>query len=610
MKLTTTRFPVDIGTSSFEGGLQRVSGQHIADPTRRIAKVKRAKILMRPSKWVEHFIRVKDGSLGKDVRMSFTERRYLKRVYDTSSRKVLLLTSRQTEKSTSIGNILMARSALYNMHTSLFVTPSAMQTKVFSRARLDEIIDLSPMMKSLTHSKLVMNILEKELINRSKIYLRYAYLSADRIRGISAQDLYVDEIQDIYSDLMPVIEETTSHYAGSYKLYSGTPKGFDNTIEKYWANSSTQSEWCIPCEHHGLPGEPGTWHWCILGINNLGKHGPICDRCGNAINPEHFEARWVDMNPDAEFEGFRICRLMVPWYYKVPSAWADLLSLRERYPTAQFMNEVMALSHDSGSKPISKAEVISACDDTYKMDEDEVAALRQRCELYGGLDHGTGEGSSFTLLVVGGYPRPDASFQIVYAKRFDGPLADPILQEEELKRLIAKFRLDIVGCDYGMGFVPNKRLIDVFGAKRIQQFMYSPRLPVKIMYKAALHRFMVYRTPVMADVFAAIKRRLIRLPSWDVFQKPYSEDILSIHAEYSNTQRMIMYDKPRGISDDTFHAILFCFLASNCVYKRPDIMSPLRNVSLSDAARSAMEDAAATEILERLEPHPDGMDPG
>ncbi len=605
MKDVALRKSIDLSSDSFEGGLQPARGKHVNDPSKRSTAAKRSKIYMAPSKWVEHFIRVKDGSVGADVRMSFGERRYLKRVYDTASSKVLLMTSRQTEKSTSIGNILMARSALYSMHTSLFVTPSAMQTKVFSRARLDEIIDLSPMMKSLTHTKLTMNILEKEFINRSKIYLRYAYHSADRIRGISSQDLYVDEIQDIQADLMPVIEETTSHFADSYKLYSGTPKSFDNTIEKYWAQASTQSEWCIPCEHHGLPNQPGTWHWNILDSKNMGLHGPICDRCGAAINPEHPMAQWVSMNPGALFEGFRICRLMVPWYYKIPKAWKDLLALRDLYPTAQFMNEVMAKSYDSGTKPITRAEMIAACDESYLMDEDAVAAMRSTTELFGGIDWGTGEGSSYTVLTVAGYVRGDAALQFVYAKRFDGPLADPTAQEEELIRLIRKFRLDVVGCDYGMGFVQNKRLTDIFGAKRIQVFMYAVRAQNKVTYRAALHRFTVYRTPVMSDIFAAIKRRLLRFPNWDVFQKPFGEDFLSIHSEYSNTQRMIMYDKPRGISDDTMHSALFCFLASNSVYKRPDIMSPLRS-NTEDAARSAQEDYAMMEIMERL----DQSDPG
>jgi hypothetical protein len=570
-------------------------GTRLSDPFKERKKARRGgRIRLLPTEWVSHFVRVKDGDVGVVKPMDFTERRYLKRVYDTPSRKILLFTSRQTEKSTTVGNKLLSFSGMRPLYVSLFVTPSAMQTKVFSQARLDDIIEISPLVQALTHKQLTMNILEKEFINRSKIYLRYAFLSADRIRGISANAIFGDEIQDLLTDVMPVIEETASHHKDPVFVYSGTPKTFDNTIEQYWSKSSTQSEWVIPCEAHGLPKQPGTWHWNILGVKHLGKKGPICDQCGKPIDPEHPMAQWAQMNPGAEFEGFRICRLMVPWYLKDPNRWREILQTYERYPTAQFMNEVMALSYDSGTKPLSHAEVRRVCDDAYDMDEDSVAKLAQTYRLYGGIDWGTGE-NAYTVMFVGGYVRGDPHFQIVYAKRFEGAMVDPEPQLAEIERLARKFRLRFIGVDYGMGFHPNKKLSSVFGPARIHQFQYAARLPAKVIYKGALHRYMTYRTPVMADVFNAIKATKIRFPSWNVFKEPFASDMLSIHSEYSDTIKMIKYDKPRSVTDDSMHALIYCFLASCFDTRRPDIIAPIRETG-PGAEQSAREDYAMEEM--------------
>lgn len=589
----------------------RASGRFVDDPFASKKKTsKQVKIHLRPSQWVSKFIKIKGGDTGTVLPMDFSERRYLLRPYDTPSKKILLMTSRQTEKSTTLGNKLLSLSAMRPMYTSLFVTPSAMQTKVFSNARLADIIDISPLIKGMTHKSLVMNILEKELSNRSKIYLRYAFLSADRIRGLSVNSIFVDEIQDMLWDLMPVIEESSSHHKDRLFVYSGTPKTFDNTIENYWGKHSTQSEWVVPCERHGTPNRPYSWHWNVLGEKNIGKRGPICDRCGAPINPEHPMAEWVQMNPGSkdgtgpEFEGFRVCRLMVPWYWKpnpdpLPGEspykqWNTILTDRERYPTAQFMNEVLALSYDSGTKPITRAEVIRICDDKYTMDEEDVERLSLSHSLYGGIDWGTGE-HSYTVLFVGGYVRHDSNFQVVYAKRFDKQLVDPELQLKELERLIRKFRLKIVGCDWGMGFHPNKVLSSLFGPQRIQQYQYVVRLPHKFVYKGALHRFLCFRTPIMSDVFNAIKAGKFRFPAWDLFRTPFADDMLSIRSEYSDTLRMLRYDHPRGTPDDSFHALVYCFLASMFEVKRADIMAPIRETG-QDAAKSASEDAALDEL--------------
>lgn len=550
------------------------------------------------SQWTENFVYIKDANTGLVNRIDFAERKYLRRFYDTPSRKVIFMTSRQTEKSTSIGSRLMAMSLMRRNYTALFVSPSAMQTMVFSRARLDDILEISPVLNAMRGDSF--NILEKNFKNGSRIYLRYAFLNADRIRGLSVNAMLADEIQDLLTDVMPVIEETASHHKDPIFLYAGTPKTFDNTIEKYWSGHSTQSEWVIPCERHGTPKDPSSWHWNVLGADNIGLTGPVCAKpdCKQPIAPEHPMAHWHAMNPGAEWEGLRICRLMVPWVVRDPVKWKEFVTdAQGRYSRAKFYNEVLALSFDGGSKPLTRADIMRACDAHYPNSIDTVRKVQDHATLYAGIDWGEGTENSYTVMSIGSFCRRDSSFQILYSLRFAGPLADPDAQIKYITELIAGLRIKLIGTDYGGGFHPNKRLTNIYGPMRILQYQYQARMGAKLAYKPALHRYLTFRTPVMADVINAIKDGTkIRLPSYDTFKEPYADDLLALRAEYSNTLKMIQYTKAKNIPDDTFHSIVFCLLAALRENPRPDIMAPIKNLHTEEARAAQAEEAAIDEL--------------
>ena len=185
-----------------------------------------------PSEFVEASVLIRQG--GRLEPFSFGERRYLKRIYDTPSKRVLLKFGRQSEKSTTLGNKALAFCCIQPGFRVLYVSPTNTQTREFSKDRLKEPIETCPMIAAYTDNKLSMNVLSKQFINRSQITLRYAFLNADRVRGIATDFIMIDEIQDILMELVPVVEECAAH--SEYKLfsYSGTPKTFDNALEYHW----------------------------------------------------------------------------------------------------------------------------------------------------------------------------------------------------------------------------------------------------------------------------------------------------------------------------------------------------------------------------------------
>lgn len=515
---------------------------------------------------------------------SFEGRRHLHQIYDTPMKRVLLMCGRQVEKSTLLGNRMLSFSCLIPAYKALYVSPSMTQTKTFSNDRIKEPIETSPVLRTYTNSMLSQNVLEKQFVNRSKITLRYAFLNADRARGIPAHSLCIDEIQDIYSDNIPVIEQCLSHSPEELKryLYSGTPKTLDNVIEDYWSNRSTQNQWMVPCDCRS--GEGGRY-WNILGEKNIGKKFLICERCGKRLHAMGDGAQWasaIEWDPvHAPFESFRIPQLMVPWL-----DWNELLYNYEHYPRNKFYNEVLGVSFDTGLRPLTMAQVRACCLEKIKMSSaDKYQRLGFGQEIYAGIDWGTGE-HSYTVLTLATYI--GNRFRVFYVHRFTGEDTEPDRQLEKIEGILRAFNVRVIGVDYGGGHYPNDFLVRRFGKERVMKYQYVARLSAKVRWEAKLQRWMVHRTEIMSAIFNAIKRGTVfEFPRWLEFQEPYGQDMLNIYSEYNDKIRMIQYGHTAGKTDDTLHSLLYCFLASMVVKPRPDVIAPNKEADHQGAIHSS-----------------------
>jgi len=540
-----------------------------------------------PSEFTETAIKI--ATSGKASNFSFTERPYLARIYNTNSPRTLLKFARQTEKSTTLGNKMICYACLINHFRALYVAPSAEQAKTFSNDRIADVINLSPLVKAYTNTYLTNAVFQKKFINYSNIRLRYAYLTADRVRGIPADKIDIDELQDILVDNIPVIEECASHSEWKIFTYSGTPKSLDNTIEHYWSNFSTQNEWVVPCDRHGTPNNPSSWHWNILDEDNIGKDGLVCDRCHEPIDPNHPMAQWAAMQPmtDANkdkvtYEGYRIPQIMVPWILNKKDGWASVLERQERYSRQKFYNEVLGISYDSGTRPITKAQLKACCRPEIRPgDYEHFRSVTAGTEVFAGLDWGTGE-QSYTVISLGAY-MGTGNFTIFWIHRFTGKDLEPPAQLDRICTILTQFNVKLCGCDYGGGFDRNDHLIRAFGPQKVFKFQYNNNQKKgKVYWEERLRRFAVHRTEVMSDVFGALVRKQIDLPNWDDFIEPYGQDILNIFSEYNETTRMTKFNHAPGTTDDSFHSILYCFLASMIRFPRPDIMAEMQDTGEDD----------------------------
>jgi hypothetical protein len=517
----------------------------------------------KPSQFTERLIWIDGHPFNHDG--GFKSRPYLHQMYDVNHKRLLLKCARQVEKSTTLGNRILTMSILNPHFRTMYITPTELQARKFERERLNKPLTTSPGLKNFADGMLLNNIMFKEFYNHASITLGSVFHSPDRVRGTPADFIQLDEFQDIISDHIPVIEESLSHSKKEYRYFwgAGTPKTMDNPLEIYWDRFSTQTEWTVPCERHS------SIHWNILGIKSIGKDGIVCDICHLPI----FAAagKWqITGDPDAQFHGYRIPQLMVPWL-----EWANIQDRLKRYPTDKFYNEVLGVSYDSGTRPLTRGDLESCCTPGLQMDEASLRRLisQHRIPLFMGIDYGTGD-VSYTVVTIIGYHPQIGKPTVLYMKRFVGEEAEPVKQLDIIQSMIGNFRIHLTGTDYGFGFYQNDALVRAFGQRKIATYMYSSAQHKKVRWDNDLKRFMVNRTAVMADIFNAIKRKQFAFPDKNVFMTEFGADFLNIFAEYSERSRMILYNHPPDRPDDAFHSFLFSFLASMIEIRRPEIMNP------------------------------------
>jgi hypothetical protein len=511
--------------------------------------------------WIHNLVYL-DGK-----KFDFNGRNYLKQIYNLQHPHKLLKTGRQVEKSTMLANEFIVNSIVIPYFKSLYVSPSHDQTRTFSNQKLKPWMEDSPVIeKYFQNSQVSKQVFEKSFTNGSIGFLRSAFLNADRTRGISADQLFLDEIQDILVSNVPVITETLSHSEYGIKTFAGTPKTLENTIQQYWELSS-QCEWLVPCACR----TPVFWNF--LDERNIGKNGPICQNCGKGINPS--TGKWVSFDSSRDIMGYRISQIMVPWMYQNPQKWKELIWKLENLSKATFYNEVLGISYDSSNKPISRSDIIASCNPKYPY-RPRADEWTRRTELFAGVDWGEGtDGSehnekgkikpaSYTVLTIGCYVDP-VHFHYLYYRRFTGKDAHPEICIAEIIQIIKAFRCIAVGVDWGHGWGVNSRIESALSESRVMQFQHVGNQKQRKKYDDIGHKIQLARTEVMTDFITDLKDGKFILPPWEAI-KGLTEDWEHIYAEYNESTRMMKYDHKLSEPDDGLHSAIYCKEAADVYY--------------------------------------------
>jgi hypothetical protein len=202
------------------------------------------------------------------------------------------------------------------------------------------------------------------------MYFSYAFLDAERTRGIPADKNVIDEVQDMNFDFLQIIHETLSGSPWGLMQYAGTPKSLDNTMERLWTDSS-QAEWVMKCRTAGC----GHWNVPALSHDLFDMIGPwhreisqdnpavVCAKCRKPLDPRR--GRWVHSHPERRwsFAGYHVPQIIMPMHYGDPEKWDVLVGKmqgRKNTTPTTFLNEVCGESCDAGSKLVTVTDLKAA----------------------------------------------------------------------------------------------------------------------------------------------------------------------------------------------------------------------------------------------------------
>ncbi len=496
-------------------------------------------------------------------------------------RKLILKTGRQVSKSTSLAADGVVVSFLHPFFTTLYVTPLFEQIRRFSNNYVRPFIEESPLKHLLLGQNAEQNVLQRSFSNFSKMQFSYALLDADRIRGITADKVAIDEVQDMDSDHIPIILETMSYSKYEMSQYTGTPKTIDNTIEGLWQQSS-QGEWFIPCfscGHWNIPSMHHDLEKMIGGIrDDISAERPaiVCAKCSKPINPRF--GRWVHRYPDRrwDFAGYHVPQVIMPIHYESADKWATLVGKRDGWEAQPhtFYNEVLGESYDVGQKLITLTELQDAAilpweNNPLEPDPAALASVKNYSRRVLSVDWGGGgeAGISLTTLAVLGY-LPNGHIDCIWAKRLSTP-HDHLGEAEECLHWYQKFSCDYLAHDYtGAGILRETFMVQTgLSLSKILPIAYvraATKAPMYHVPKTVLHprdHYRVDKTRTLLYTTMFIKMKSLRFFKWDrksAEQPGLISDFLSLvenKVETKQASDIYTIVRAAGLPDDFAQAV-------------------------------------------------------
>jgi hypothetical protein len=470
--------------------------------------------------------------------MTFAGRPYLDKILASTAKRLVLRCSRQVEKTTMLANLIIYNAVMHRGIQMIMVCPRQEQASTFSNSRLMPAIANSPLISRvlLGDNKRRQPVRNYQFANGSGLHIRAAYHSADAVRGLSADVLFVDEFQDIAAGDLAVLQETLSHSERSGIVLTGTPKLIDNHLEAAFRQSNA-CEWLVPC--------PGCKRPTRLDEHVLNAGGVFCPKCGQRLDPRR--GKWVARNPDSAWgEGYWINHLMVPWLNA-----DDILARQAAYDPARFRNECLGLPCALGDHVITREEIEACCENRPMAKTRGHVPSEGRYMLIAGIDWGGGT-TSATVLVIG-YMRPDLHSFILRMERFR-PQEEPDLVLNEVAERCRAFGVKYIAADgAGAGIVYNRLLQNKLGNQAsLCGIIYSAsdQEPVR---DGTLHKWTVNRSVSIGNTFARIKKQMLHFPRVKECGTFLDEFVCEL-AEFDDHSRSIRYTHPDGLLDDALHA--------------------------------------------------------
>jgi hypothetical protein len=366
-------------------------------------------VMTDPVFFCEAFLTIPDGEDGiTPFRFNKPEkgeyRNYLFQMYRDKHPRVVVVTGRQVEKSTMCRNKILADMCTNEGLTALYTAPRQEQVSRFSSERVKNA------MRDSQGGVLKDSILKKgkdtasfiQFDSKCNMYLYSCWAEGDAIRGIAAQRVYADEVQDMTSSARETVTECLGHAHGGGQMYHfGTPKNSGSEFHKLW-EFSDKKEWYVECSN------PKCMHKQKITMNNIFKldeNKPAffgCYKCKTEL--DRSKGEWIAENKiEAKMSGYHITQLMCSWI----SADA-ILYKRATYSEQKFKNEVLGDFHNVYGKTLDMQNIMDCTNATMHLPD-----KGHKGPNYMGVDWGSGN-NSFSVITIIGTEKIDGEDKLVY----------------------------------------------------------------------------------------------------------------------------------------------------------------------------------------------------
>lgn len=503
-------------------------------------------------------------------------------------RRMIWKCGRQVAKTTNMASQAVLHTATQPHLATLFVAPRYEQIRRISANYVRPFIDNSLIKNHITAKKVENSVLQKSFLNEARMYFSFAFLSVDRIRGLSVDAINYDEVQDIDVDFIPIIHEAMSHSNIGMERFFGTPKTLDNTLQVLW-EATSQAEWVTKCDGCGLDNIPSQeYHLQKM----IGPNGPICATCGKALNPRF--GRWIHAEPSraSTDAGYHIPQIVLPLHYENPKKpgyppkqasekWLELLGKRDGrggYSNTKFMNEVLGESSDVGAKLVTLTDIRNAS----VLNKNDRRAALARIHAYRyrvlGVDWGGGgEGMiSTTTYCIGGLNVKTGKTECIYAAR----LHTGMTHDEEAKILLREFsafQCHMMAHDFGGAGSVRETLMVQAGLpiNKIAPFLYvraSSQRMVEVKKPGSGNPRVYYTLDKSRSLVlqaTGVKAGYILLPEYESAKDIVSDLLALIETRHDVPGRADVYLITRNpkLTDDFAHALNYACVGIWHVFK-------------------------------------------
>jgi hypothetical protein len=506
-----------------------------------------------PSKLAQAILTLK----GKPLDLS--EYKPFELIYDLAPHTLTACCGRQIGKSVSLGSSIISNSILRGHFSTLFISPLAQQTSRFSSQYLGPFCNSAIVKNHFITSAETKNVFLKTFSNGSSVTLGYAETEqdADRVRGIAADAMYYDEVQDASLEAIPILEETLSASDYAFRRFTGTAKGEANTLTILFKRSNMM-EWVVKCPHCARYAIPNEFDTClkILTGNPL---GPACPHCCKVIDMK--TGVWMAGKPsETNHIGVHIPQFSIPARTTMKK-WPDLVGKARRYDQIKLSNEVFGLPVGAGGRPLSLRQVMAVCNpERTQFDTGFPSMDDDRRILYTvlGVDWSvTGSSQSYTVITVLGFDSSGKSY-VLYAQRLNS--IDILAQVDRVIRIYQQYKCVHLASDRGVGVLQGQLMKRALGQEQVSMMQYVAA-KVNLRYDKQGDFFSADRT--LAIDIAVIKVKMgvgkLESPCWELMD-PFWTDALHIYEEESHAGRRL-YKKDEDAPDDFIHSLTFAFLA-------------------------------------------------